>query len=457
MLQSEIVSTLFENASIDDRQFEKRSWAEVSATSFTQDQPAQPSKLTFSTFNLKDLFILPRDGYIQLTLDFVRNDGTAFKATDRYALRNHILSLFDNVEVQISDHDHKVEELRFNEHWANIVHLIKWSDDYAKSSGEESIFSKDNPNSFGQTLSTDATADSFDPTKASCNVGLFTRSLYIKDNQLTAVLYLKDLPFFNSYFGLWTKARFRIILTPNYAKPIVAAITKDADNPDGMHYKISTAVMYVPEVTLMPETKVKVLKAFNEGLTKMYKWQSIDCYQSQQFAVNVSTVQWTISSEIKKPSWMYIVLVQDFTDDEYQKKFSQIYNQWNIYSYSLMINNREAFSESNLNFNRFKVHRLYNFLKQNMNHFNDRESINTGSQISYMDFCKLFRILAFNLEDVDCNAIYNSRGDQSVSITFKATVSPVNKPLVLYAFVMKEKEISFNFKNEKLEISLNSL
>ena len=457
MLQSEIVNSLFENPTIDDRKFEKKTWAEVGATSFMQDQASQPSKLIFSTFNLKDLFLLPREGYIQLTLEFSRNDAKAFKATDRYAVRNHILSLFDNVEIQLSDHDHKVEELRFNEHWANIVHLIKWSDDYARSLGEESLFSRDYPNSVGHALNSDVTADSFDASKPGCNVGLFTRSLSIKDHQLIGSLYLKDLPFFSSYYGLWTKARFRIILTPNYTKPIVAAITRDVDSADGMQYKISGAFLYIPEVTLLAEAKVKLLKAFNEGLVKIYKWQSIDCYQSQQFAVNISTIQWTISSEIKKPSWVYIILVQDFTDDEYQKKLTQIYNQWNVFSCSLMINNKEAFAESNLNFNRLKVHRLYNFIKQNMNHFNDRESTNTGSQISYLDFCKLFRILAFNLEDVDSSAVYNSRGDQSVSITFKATVSPVNQPLVLYSFVMREKEISFNFKNEKLEISLNAL
>lgn len=458
MLQSEIVNSLFDNASIDDRKFEKKTWAEVGAVNFTQDQASQPSKLIFSTYNMKDLFIIPRDGYIQLSLDFHRNDGKAFKPTDKYAVRNHVLSLFENIEIQLSDHDHKVEELRFNEHWANIVHLIKWSDDYARSLGEETLFSKDYPNSVGHPLTCDVNADSFDATKASCNVGLFNRSMYVKDNQLIATLYLRDLPFFSHYYGIWTKARFRIILTPNFAKPIVAAISRAEDGgPEGMHYKLSSAFLYVPEVTLMPETKARVLKAFNDGVVKIYKWQSIDCFQSQQFAVNVSTIQWTISSEIKKPSWMYIILVQDFTNDEYQQKLTQIYNQWNIYSYSLMINNKEAFAESNLNFNRFKTHRLYNFIKENMNHFNDRESTNTGSQISFMDFCKLYRILSFNLEDVDCNAVYNSRGDQSVSITFKATVSPINQPLVVFAFVMREKEISFNYKNEKLEISLHSL
>jgi hypothetical protein len=457
MLQSEIVNSLFESFSLDDRQFEKKTWAEVSATNFIQDQYAQPSKLMFSTHNLKDLFILPREGYVQIALEFRRNDEQAFKPTDKYAMRNHILSLFDTVEVQVSDHDHKIEELRYNEHWANIIHLIKWSDDYARSLGEESLFSRDRPVQLQHTLNADVTADSFDPTKASCNEGLVIRSLYVKSHQMIGTLYLRDLPFFQSYYGIWTKSRFRIILTPNYSKPIVAAITKDADKADGMHYKIVSAYLYIPEVTLMPETKVRVLKAFNDGLVKTFKWQSIDCYQSPQFALNATSVQWTISSEIKKPSWVYIVLTQDFTEDEYQKKLTQIYYQWNIFSYSLMINNKETFAESNVNFNKLNAHRLYNYIKQNMNHYNDRESLNSGSQLSYLDFCKNYRILAFNLEDIDCNAIYNSRGDQSVSVTFKATVSPVDKPLVMYCFIMREKEIGFNFKNDRLEISLNSL
>ena len=457
MLQSEIINALFENVSIDDRHFEKKSWAEVGASSFIQDQPAQPSKIIFSTYNIKDLFLLPREGYIELTLNFRRNDGQDFKPTDKYVVRNHIVSLFDTIEIQVSDHDHKIEELRYNEHWGNIVHLIKWSDDYARSLGEESLFSRDYPIKIDQPMSCDVTADNFDPSKPVGNEGLFVRSCYIKEHQMVGTLYLRDLPFFHSYYGLWTKARFRIILTPNYMKPIITVITKDIDKVDGMNYQISSAHLYVPEVTLLPESKLRILKSFNDGFTKIHKWFSIDCYQSPQFAVNSNIIQWTISSEIKKPTWLYIVLLQDFTDAEYQKKLTQIYNQWNIFSYSLMVNNKEAFSESNINFNKLKAHRLYNYLKQNMNHYNDREALNTGSQISYLDFCRSHRILAFNLEDIDSSAIYNSRGDQSVSITFKATVSPVNKPLVLYCFVMREKEIGFNYKNDKLEISLHSL
>lgn len=457
MLQSEIVEKLFENTSLDDRHFEKKTWTEVAASGFIQDQLAQPTKIMFSTFNLKDLFILPREGYIQLSLEFKRNDEQAFKATDKYALRNHILSLFDSIEIQVSDHDHKIEELRYNEHWGNIINLIKWSGDYASTLGEESIFSKDRAGNLGQTLTADVTADSFDTTKETYNEGLIRRSLYVKENKLVGTLYLRDLPFFESFYGIWTKARFRIILTPRYTKPIIASLTKDAGKADGMHFKVSAAYMYLPEVTLMPESKAKVLKAFNDGLVKVHRWQSLECFQSPQFAANQSSVQWTISSEIKKPSWMYIVLVQDFAEDEYQTKLTQIYYQWNIFSYSVMINNKEAFSESNVNFNKLNAHRLYNFLKQNMNHFNDREGLNTGSQISYLDFCTQHRILAFNLEDIDCNAIYNSRGDQSVSVTFKASVSPIDKPLTMYCFIFKEKEISFNYKNDKLDISLNSL
>jgi hypothetical protein len=459
MLQQEIVNNLFETTEIQDRVFEKKTWTETPAQNFTQDQHSQPAKLIFSSYNLRDNYLLVREGYIEFQLHFKRKNGAAFVATDRYAIRNHVLSLFDNIEIQISDADHKIEELRYLEHWANINFLLKWSNEYADSFGEESLFSKDFPLALGgKTLTDDAGADSFDASKASANKGLIVRSSYVKSHQAIVTLYLKDLPFFNSYHGIFTKARFRLILTPNYHRPLVYAIAAaDAGTAEGMNYKLSRANMYIPEVTLMNTQKLSIIKKFNDGFTKIHKWMSIDPYQSSQFAANTTNIQYTISTEIRKPNWVYIVLCPDYTEDEYPKKLTQIYNTWNITSYSLLINNKEAFNESNISFLNLKAHRLYNYMKQNMSQSNDRESLNSGCQISYLDFCNLYRILCFCLDDVDATSIYNSRADNTVSIVFKATVNVVNKPLVIYSFIEREKEICFNYKNDSVEISLNSL
>lgn len=448
-MQSEIISGLFETTTIDDKLFERKSWVEIPASSFIQDTPQQPRQLIFSTSNCKDLYILPFEGYVELDITFRRNDAGVFKGTDKYALRNHVLSLFETIEIQVSDNDNKVEELRFNEHWANIVPLLKWSEDYARCHGPEVLFFRDSPVD-NRDLGVDVTADSFDTAKVTCNLGLVQRSRFVTDDKLVATMYLKDLPFFESYRSLWTKCRFRIILTPCYSKPIVCAIARDGTNPDGMNYQISRANMYVPEVTLIPETRLHVLKKINEGFSRVHNWLSLDCYASPQFAANATNIQWTVSSEIKKPSIIYFLLCQDFKDNEYQKKLTQIYNQFNITSYSLLINNKEAFNEANVDFKRFKCHRLYNYLKSAM-------GSDQLSQVNFYDFCKLYRIICFDLNDVDSASVYNSRGDLNVAISIKLTVDAVNAPLIIYCFVTREKEIAFNFKAERLEIALNSL
>ena len=459
MLQQEIVNNLFETTEIQDRIFEKKVWTETPALNFTQDTQSQPSKIIFSSYNLKDNYLLVREGYIEFQLHFLRNNATVFVATDKYCIRNHVLSLFDNIEIQISDSDHKIEELRFLEHWSNIHFLVKWSNDYAETFGEEVGFSKDYPLALGtRTLTEDVTADSFDTTKATANQGLITRSNFIRNHQAIVTLYLKDLPFFNSYNGIFTKSRFKIILTPNYQRSLVYIIAAAAvDTTEGMTYKFSKANMYIPEVTLLNQQKLEIMKKFNDGFTKIHKWISIDPYQSNQYAANTTNLQWTISTEVRKPNWVYVVLCPEYSDIDYPKKLTQIYNTWNITSYSLLINNKEAFSESNVSFNSLKAHRLYNYLKQNMNQSSDRESLNIGSQISYIDFTNLYRILCFSLDEVDASSIYNSRADNTVSIVFKATVTAVNKAMILYCFIEREKEICFNYKNNALDISLSSL
>ena len=443
-LQTEIFNSLFENSSINDRLFEKKIYTDTPASNFIQDQASQPNKITFSTLNLKDCYLIPRQGYIELHLLF-RGHGS-----EKYCVRNHVASLFDSIEVQISDSDNKIEELRFCEHWSNIIGLIKWSEDYAGSIGLESNFSKDRPYVVGENLSTALSADSFDKTKPACNRGLIEREMLINSHKMVATLYLKDLPFFESYYGIFTKARFKIILTPNYTKPIVSMKA-------GINYLITKADMIIPEVFLMPEAKLKLLEMFNSGFSKMLRWQSLDCYQSPEFALGTTNIQWTISSEIKKPSWVYIILVQNFPENDYHKYATQIYNAANISSYSLLINNKECFAESNVDFEALKCHRLYNHLKNCMNHFNDRESQNTGSQVSFIDFCKHHRILAFDLNDVDAFSVYNSRSDQTVSVVFKCSIAALGFPLVLYAFIQREKEIVFNYKADKLDISLNNI
>jgi len=454
MLQQEIINNIFETTEIDDRLFEKKVWTETPAQNFIQDSQSQPNKLIFSTINLKDNFLLVREGYIEFQLHFVRNNAKDFVAADKYAIRNHVLSLFESIEIQISDSDHKIEELRFIEHWANINFLLKWSNEYASSYGEESLFSRDYPKS----LSDDVTADSFNESKASANHGLIIRNAFVRNNQLICTLFLKDLPFFNSFNGIFTKSRFRIILTPNYNKSLVYVIADAAEREAvGMTYKLSKANLYIPEVTLMNKNKLEVLEKFNSGFTKVHKWMSIEPFQSQQFANNIQNIQWTVSTEIKKPSYIYLVLTPDYLDVDLPKKLTQIYNAWNITSYSLLINNKEAFNESNVSFNSLKAHKLYQYIKQNMSQSGDRENLNIGSQISYQDFCNLYRILCFNLNDIDADSIYNSRADNTCSIVFKATVSAVNKPLVIYSFIDREKEIAFNYKHGTLDISLRSL
>jgi hypothetical protein len=450
-LQTEVVNSLFETTTIDDRLFERKSWVEISASSFIQDQPSQPRQLIFSSLNCKDLYMLPHEGYIELEISLRRNDAGAFKDGDKFAFRNHVLSIFDNIEIQVSDQDNKIEELRFNEHWSNIVYLLKWSDNYAKCFGPEVLFYPDYPLHMTHDLTTDVTSNSFKIDQISCNAGLVKRGQLIEDsNKLVATLYLKDLPFFESYTGIWTKSRFRLILTPNYIKPIICVITRDGTKAEGMNYRISRANLYVPEVTLLPDTRLNVLKKFNDGFSKTHRWISLDCYCSPQFAAGTTNIQWTVSSEIKKPSLIYFLLVQDFSETDYQKKLTQIYNQFNITSYSLLINNKEAFNESNVDFSKFKCHRLYNYLKAAM-------GSDKISQVSFYDFCKLYRILCFDLNDVDSSSIYNSRGDLNVSISIKVTIEAVAFPLIIYSFVTREKEISFNFKAERLDIALNSL
>lgn len=400
-----------------------------------------------------------REGYIEFQIHFMRNNSGAFVATDKYSIRNHVMSLFESIEIQISDSDHKIEELRFMEHWANINFLLQWSKEYSESFGEECLFSKDYPLAqITKTLTDDVTADSFDPSKPSANKGLILRHNYIKNAQLICTLFLKDLPFFNSFHGIFTKSRFRIILTPNYNRSLIYIIADAAaGETGGMTHKFSKANLLIPEVTLMNKSKLQILEKFNSGFTKNHKWISVEPFQSQQFAANIQNIQWTISSEIRKPSWIYLVLVPDYTETDLPKKITQIYNTWNVTSYSLLINNKEAFNESNVSFNSLKAHKLYQFVKQNMTASNDRESLNVGSQISYLDFCNLYRIFCFNLNDIDANSIYNSRSDGSCSIVFRATVTAVNKPLVIYSFIEREKEIAFNYKNGSLDISLTSL
>lgn len=143
MLQQEIINNIFETTEIDDRLFEKKVWTETPAQNFIQDNQSQPNKFIFSSINLKDNFLLVREGYIEFQIHFMRNNSGAFVATDKYSIRNHVMSLFESIEIQISDSDHKIEELRFMEHWANINFLLQWSKEYSESFGEECLFSKD--------------------------------------------------------------------------------------------------------------------------------------------------------------------------------------------------------------------------------------------------------------------------------------------------------------------------
>jgi hypothetical protein len=371
---------------------------------------------------------------MRFQLHFLKTNGKAFAAGDKYCLRNGGMSIFDGVEVQVSDTDSKIEELRHCDHVGNLRYLVR----QPKSKKLEH---------FGYA------EDTVSEASFTNNDGMKTRAKFVKNNQCFVVVPLTEIPFFDSFTGLFTKTKFRIVLHPNYNRPVIAEIAADETVVSPVTFNISRAELFMPEVTLLPEPRAKLLQKFNSGATKRMMWQSVEAYKSQQFPARTTDVYWTVSSEIRKPSWVFFFLAPDVATP--QTTVTQVYNKWNITNYTVSVNGKEVFLESNISFNSLKVQRLYESLcRKNEEHF-DLTSLDP--KVSYVDFCERFRILAFNMEDADASTVYNASGSQSVSLSIRMTVDSVAEPMYVYCVVEREKEIAFNYKNERVEIGFTQI
>lgn len=415
-MQRESVKNIFHSEIVEDRAFERRNWVDVTASNFILDTEQQPSEIIFSTQQLKENYLLPADAYIRFKLHFYKvHDAatTPIVAGDLAQLRNGSMSIFDNIEIQVGDQDNKIEELRCTEHWGNIEHIMYHS------------------------KSEDLAHQGYELPKSNA----VTRSSLLHNNEMFVYVYLRNIPFFRHWDGLLTKTKFRLCMRPNYNKIV--------SNNDSTSFKISRAELFIPEVILLPEYRAKVLQKFNNGASKRLLWQSVDTYQSQLFSNNTTNVHWNISSEIKKPSWVYFVL----SSGENIGKGSQIlYNTWDIQSYAVSVNNKEVFFENSISFVGKNAMKLYENLRRKQ-----QQTFSEASIISYIEFCSMYRILCFNLEDCDAASVYNSRGDSSVSLSLRMTISAVNKPLTIHCFVEREKEISINYKSDRVELGFAQL
>ena len=457
MLQSNIYNDIFEQTSIDDRVFESVTNIELNPSNFIQDQKSKPHEIIFSTDSVKNNNLLIQNGMMLFTLEFSRLDEADIIGSDKIAIRNSSYSIFDSIQIQLSDSNHTIEQITNCSDVFNIKGLIEYTDDQCKSFLIQSNFYPDKAINSSVTLSDSITDNSFNSTHTQGNLGLVLRSQFVKNNKIHLCCKLNELPFFKHYTGLFLKSRIRILLRPNYNNPIVRSIsTPAAGKQDGLTYHFTNARLIIPEVKLRPKYESNLLEKINKGFIKKMSWMSLNIFSSEQiYPVNTTNINATISSEVKKASKLYILFCKSFDEDaSIQKKSTQIYNGFNITSATLLVNNKICFQDSNISFTDLNVHipyeRLYNMFVQCRGC-----DLSGGSLISYLDFCKMYRVLAYDFNTIDDKSIYNSMGNESISVGFKCTLdaNSSDKLKILYIFDC-EKELCFDYKNDRCEINL---
>lgn len=458
MLQSDIYNSTYEQIEIDDRYFESRSEIEIGASNFLQDNASKPNQIEFNTTTVQENYLLMNEAYMLFTLEFSRNSKEDIVGSDKFCLRNSNYSIFDSIILQLSDLSHTVEQITFPVHYFNLYGLMNYTDDFAKSVAVRSGYVPHKPINIQTQLSDAVNADSFNATHTSSNMSLVLLSQLIKNNKIQLYCPLNQLPLFNAFRGIWTKCKVKIILKPNYNMPIISAIAAPATGKtDGLTYHFLTATLIIPEVKLKPKYYSEILEKFNKGFVRQINWQSVNIFQSEQiYPVNTTNITTSISSEIKKPSKLYILFTKYYEDNDVgtQKKNTQLYNHFNVKSATLSINNKIAFSDSNLDFDKMQCQRVYERMYRFFLNCKG-ESLHSGSLISYLEFCRLYRILCYDFSDVDDKSIYNSMGNESISVSFKCNLDANASDKLQLIFIFEcEKSISFTYKENKTELSL---
>lgn len=432
----------------------------VTDITWSEYQPQNPAarQLLELVVNNTDQYTLPSEAYLQVAGKLVKAaDGTNYAAADVVSLVNNgIMALFESASYRINGQE--VETLNQNVDVATtILGLVRYSDDYAKSTGTSMFWAKDMSTAANiapyatVNVQSSAAGNAATAVVRGKNVD-YNHGFHIRHGLLLgggntgffeAVIPLSHI------FGFCRDVR-KVLYGVKHELKLqrratdVEAIYRAAGAVDG-RVDLTKVSLWMPTVTPSLEWQATLERWMTAKKTTTLYWQATQVDQSaEQAAITDFVWKLAVRSGAERPRHVFIAF-QLTAKRNSQEQNPMIFDALTLSDIHLKLNaTRVPVSDLDMNFAERRFQRAYKMLADYMGRDQD---VDTGFQISCEDFRTLYPIYHFDLE-AQSERLMDSITDLYVRARFSA--NPGNYKA--YAVVQSDRTMLLSSDGRKMNL-----
>lgn len=377
--------------------------------------------------------------YLEIKFRITEANGTPYSADEVIALQNHVLSLFSRATLRVGSNI--VEDVNEVHLTTMFKSLLNYSQDYAVSSGSNSLFYKDE--ALGGADVNEFIGNPFTSRNSTFNKGYYTRWNLMKNSQyVTACVPLHELFSFASVNKVLRGVDCVIELTKNSTASALHSVEGLATGKIEMN-KISAWVSYQ---TPQPEVELGLNSAVANGLISTFQFPHFSTYTSSTIPSASSGVQsFRINTQSQKPMWVFLMLRKSAQSQTSNSQVS-VAKMTNLH---LRVNSKQ-YPENELvatldagNYDDYA--RVYADLVSYLNKVNDYSN---GISVSATEWANIHSIWA-----VDLTALPENITQAPIDLEARFTLVSGGVDTVLTACVMSEKSVYVNYRGQSAVVS----
>jgi hypothetical protein len=405
-------------------------------------------------------YFLPCEAFIEIEGKLVTNVAADTPYANDPNIRvgfvnNGIMALFESARYLIDGKE--IESIdREVDVATTIIGLARYSDDYTRSAGPSMMFAKDTSDNADhlqyikvltpQDTSVDNQREATNPERrarpgaafdilggvnGNFNLGFATRKLALQEQQR----YFSCAIPLHHIFGFCRNVR-KVIYG---AKHTIALVRKGNDNDaiwrtgaDEGKVVLSKIVLWMPVMTPSITTEERLLSFMETGGKSLLSWLTTTT-DAKEDNVN-GTFTWHLASKqgVSAPRHIFIAL-QNRNRLGSQERSHMIFDRLGVSEVSLRINGQQEPSEDiQLNYGNNQIARVYHRM---LSYMGRDQNVDTGLQISQLDFKNLYPIYYFSLEHLDLTR------QSVVDIHFRARIDPGGVDYRAVAVILSDKSM----------------
>ena len=399
-----------------------------------------------------NLWIHPHNSYLYLRGRLLHSNGTELATTDKATLTNNGFNLFSSARYRIGDKE--IESIDYVGIGTTVLNLVDFSDDFAKSAASNMFWYRDTADSAETNRFLYDENDKDTKIKESdvklgdlvkklkgnhnFNEGYLNRWILTKNSKLVSMF----LPL-NRLFGFCRDVNkvfkglpHEIELERNLDDNIIHKLGANTYKFEITHLSWFVPVV-IPSLTMLARLETSLAS----GASSLLYWESYNVYRTD--IRNDKNAQLRITSTQHKPSHIYVVF-QKTKRTENQNETNMVFDFMKLLKIQIKVGNKKVPDEPySCDIDQSRVYT--SLLSAGMKNI----ETDTGTQISYSDFTRLYPIFHFDLTAIEPSIFENSTTPE---IIVNYTLEGTPEQYYVFCIVVNERKATIQAIDQKIYI-----